>query len=497
MSEKAQSHAAGGLLAALVPAGVLRQPEVALTTGIWWVLGLEGAGGALDPLITRKGLEPIPGGRWYTEVVGHGGRSDLEYEWGDPAKTRVLVEAKIGHTLTVEQVAGYAVRLADDGGLLVVLAPAARRAEALDVVARCRSMVGDHVRFDVWTYDDVLQQLETALPLSGDVAQLRGLVQAHAATDRDPLRPQDLVEGSRPRRDDIWWIVDRASFGLGGSRLPSGADWNLEQRRYLPVGPYDVSLAVGVGVKGRPVDPARPWAWLRLSGSDGYRRMAHRVLRQLLPTAQWDGDETWAPLPLEPGIYGSEAAERLRAWLEWLTDELAGAISAEVERELRDLEEIEPSLVHSVLGMEPMAADDLTTASDRRRDDLWVLLTEAARPLYPDRMYPRLTNDPDYALVRYVPVPTSDSHVATCLGPTYGDVPRPQAWLRVHRSTKNAEIGHAVLRQLAGDRVVEDPHGWAVPADIPADAEGPSMLAAVHAQLREIVTRFAESIAAQ
>lgn len=488
-------HGDGGLLAALVPAGVLRQPEVALTTGIWWVLGLEGAAGALDPLIERAGVRPTPGGRWYTEVRGDGGRSDLEYEWGDPARTRVLVEAKIGHTLTPEQVAGYATRLPPDDGMLVVLTPASRRAEAVDVVERCRSMVGSQVRFDVWTYDDVLRHLEAALPGNGDVAQLRGLVRAHSATDREPLRSEDLLEGSHSRRDDIWWIVDQASFGIAGSRLPAGSDWSLEQRRYLPLD--QVSVAVGVGRKGGVPDARRPWAWLRLSGSDGYRRISHRALPNIRPGTAWDGNETWLPLPIETGVHGSTAAALLRGWLETLLAELEAEVRAEAQHALQEVQHLDPSLTQAVLGMGPMTAEDLTRSSEGRREDLWLLLSEAARPLYPGRMYPSLTHDPDYELVRYVPIPASESHVATCLGPKPAHDGIPWAWLRVHQATKNADIGRDVLVGLAGSRVIQDPHGWAVPVDIPVGVEGPAMLAAVHDQLRVLVARYAEAIVAR
>lgn len=489
-------HLPGGLLAALVPAGVLRQPEVALTTGIWWVLGMDGAVGALDPLIARNGLAPEPGGRWRTEVVGDGGRSDLEYAWGNPPRTHVLIEAKIGHTLTPEQVVGYADRLPTGGGLLVVLAPAARRAEALGIVARCRDMTTRTVSLDVWTYDDVLAALEAALPASGDVAQLRGLVRAHNATDVEPFDDEDLLEPHDARRDDVWWVVDHASFGVHGTRMPSGSDWSLHRRRYLPVGQYDVALAVGVGRKGPLEGESRPWAWLRLTGGDGYGRIARRALVRIRPDAQDVADETWLPLDVETGVHGSVAAERLRVRLESFVDELAAAMTTEVERELHDARDLDRSLAHTVLGIAPMSERDLLAASDARHADLWTLLTEASRPLYRERLYPRVAQDPDYVHVRYIPVPASDAFVATCLLPREHDVATPAAWLRIHRSTRHAEIGRQVLARLAPGRVTEDPHGWAAPVRIPVGADGPAMLAAVHQQISELVDAYAEAIVA-
>lgn len=156
-----------GLLAALVPFGVLVQPEVAVTRSICWLLGLEGAAGGLDRLVRNGGVEPESGGFWLTEVVGEEpGRTDLEYRWGDPPTTRVVVEAKLGHTLTVDQIEGYATeRLNDASSLLVVLVPEVRRKEGEGVVDAYRVKHPDEsVEAALWTYDDVLGELEAHLP---------------------------------------------------------------------------------------------------------------------------------------------------------------------------------------------------------------------------------------------------------------------------------------------------------------------------------------------
>ncbi|MFC6238038.1 hypothetical protein [Longivirga aurantiaca] len=485
---------AGGLLAALVPFGVLRQPEVALTTGICWVLGLDGAAGALDALIARSGITPDSAGRWRGEVVGDGGRSDLEYAWGDPPTTRVIVEAKIGHSLTPEQLVGYADRLPDTGGLLVVLAPAARRAEALEVVARCRDLTAGPATFAVWTYDEVLERLEAALPHSGDVAQLRGLVQAHNATDIDPFLPDELLEANASRREDVWWVVDHASFGIRESRQPSGTDWNLLHRRYLPVGNYSAAVAVGVGRKDPGNDPTRPWAWLRVAGASAHGRLARRALASIRPGTEETKDETWLPLRIEPGLYGSQAAERLRSALESLIDDLAAAITVEMEHQLDQARHLDTAMLDGVLGIGPLEANDLLAGSERRHEDIWTLLTEASRPLYPDRIYPVQTSDEDYERVRYMRVGASEAHIATCLLRRGRNDSAPAAWLRVHRSTSHAEIGRRVLEELAPGQVVDDPNGWAVPVRIPTGVGGPAMLAEVHAQISELFTRFAASI---
>jgi hypothetical protein len=69
---------------------------------------------------------------------------------------RVVVEAKIGHVLTVDQIAGYADRLRGDAGLLVVLVPEGRRLEGEQVIREYRDRHPDgRVRVDVWTFDEV------------------------------------------------------------------------------------------------------------------------------------------------------------------------------------------------------------------------------------------------------------------------------------------------------------------------------------------------------
>jgi hypothetical protein len=95
-------------------------------------------------LVRRNGIEPDINGYWLTEVVGEGlGRTDLEYRWGDPSENRVVAEGRIGHVLTVDQIAGYADRLRGDAGLLVVLVPEARRLEGAQVVREYRDFDSD------------------------------------------------------------------------------------------------------------------------------------------------------------------------------------------------------------------------------------------------------------------------------------------------------------------------------------------------------------------
>jgi hypothetical protein len=474
---------------------VLRQPEVAVTTAIWWVLGLEGASSALDSLVARTPVEP-GAGQWRQEVRGDdGGRTDLEYLWGEPLQTRVVVEAKLGHLLTPEQVSGYAGRFGEDGGLLVVLAPASRRSESWRVIDVCRETLRDApVAFDVWTYDEVIAALEAALPDSADVAQLSGLVRAHDALDVAPLSAADLLEGNLARFEDVWRVVDGSSFGIGGTRWPSGADTTLARRRYVTIGTYAVGLAVGVGRRPEATaGESRPWAWIRLGGTDSFARVARRALSDLRPdSVTFDGTDSWLPLEIPTGVYGSDAVDQLRADLTGLVDELRVAMAEAIEQDMAALALDDRDSATAVLGMLPMASEDLLTTSNHRRDDIWTLLTEASRGFYDGKLWPMLSNDPDYELLRYLPIRPYGANLATCLGPRaatgHDGVPRRWAWLRVHQDTPHAAHAFAALDQVAPGRVEQDPHGRVVALEIPTGVGGPEMLVAIRQQILAAVT---------
>ena len=491
-----------GLLAALVPSGILRQPEVAVTTGIWWLLGLDGASTALDDLVARNHVAPSSG-EWRQELRGaDGGRTDLEYLWGNPLETHVVVEAKLGHLLTPDQVAGYATRFGENGGLLVVLVPASRLTEARRVIDQCRdSLETTPLHFDVWTYDEVMSALDRALPSSPDLAQLNGLVQAHGALDVAPFTEAELLESNATRRGDVWRVVDAASFGIGGTRWPSGSDGSLEQRRYVTVGAYAVGLAAGVGRKPRTEDgTARPWAWIRVGGTDSYGRLARQVLAQRSPDVVTEvGSDSWLPLAIPTGVFGSEAVEQVRADLEALAAELGTAMAEAINQELAHLSPDDQASAARVLGIPPLHTEDLFTDSDTRRDDIY-MVKEAARPLYGGRIWPELTNDPDYQLVRYIPIRPYGANLATVLGPRnesrVDGAPQRWAWLRVHQDTPHAELlGFQALEQVAPGRVERDPHGRVVAIDIPTGVGGPEMLVAIREQIHHAMTQVRRVLA--
>ena len=99
-----------GLLAMLLDKGLLRQPEVILTTSIAWLCQRPDARRAVGQLVgtSAGGLQPGDDATWLAEVrAADGTRTDLECWWGTPSAPRVVVEAKLAALLTPAQVAGY------------------------------------------------------------------------------------------------------------------------------------------------------------------------------------------------------------------------------------------------------------------------------------------------------------------------------------------------------------------------------------------------------
>lgn len=395
------------------------QLEVALTRSINWLLGLDGAAGALDELVRRNDIEPGPNRFWLNEVfAGDGGRTDLEYWWGDPAQTRVVVEAKIGHILTVDQVAGYRGRLGPDGGLLVILVPEARREEARRVAAECRHRFqGEPVLLDVWTYDEVTAALDAHLPGSSDVAQFKGLVRASGALDIFPMSPAELLDDDPTRREDIWRVIDEASFALFGKKLPSGTDASLANRRYVEIEPYPACFAEGAGRSTRLKEGlAQPWAWLRLGPGDSLSHVSQPIIEQHRPgQTQEDQHGLWLPLSLPPHVSGAVMIATVREELE----AIAAAIRDAIDQALRAEATPQPAdwsdSIVKVVGMAPIAPADLLDDSTVLKGDIDLVVREAARGFFTGKVN-RTVSDAEFASNRYIRVTPFDTHIAISVG---------------------------------------------------------------------------------
>ena len=335
----------GELLARLYLRGLLRQPEVAVTEAITWLCSLPGASHALDRLIRDAGLDPIGEIAWYAEVpAADRTRTDIEAWWGEPAVPRVVIEAKLGHILTVEQVAAYVTDLrgrisesqGSREGLVVVLVPEHRHSEAATVLSQMaadpdRVSGGPAIHTAVWSYDQVLDALGATLGAGGDVAQLRGLVEVCAALAIRPIAPADLTMASSARVEDVTRVVDLASEALfGGARtLPSGSDEDFSWRRYIDPVP-GTSIAVGVRrPKSHGNRQPAPWTWIRVHATTGQAAVAGKAITDGWSSAGAYTDaagHTWLPLSVPESVSGASMVEEVTRQAEQVLSAVRSAL---------------------------------------------------------------------------------------------------------------------------------------------------------------------------
>jgi hypothetical protein len=315
----------GGLLAMLFEHGAVRQVEVAVTRSIAWLAAAAG-GHALDELIRQAGVSVPVAVRWMAEVVADDlSRTDIELIDDHTGIPLAVVEAKIGAQLTERQVATYAHDLLrrrgqqQPPGLLVILVPAHRTPEArmiLDsALAETLRSTPSAVRTAVWTYDDVLAALTTALPGSGDLEQLNQLIAAAAAVDVVPLRPDELATCAPAREDDLVRLLDSASNAASAESertLPGGSHVEpFRWRRYVEVVPDSTFLAVGLldqthAGEGR-------WAGMLVHHRTGRAAEASAALRAHFPErAHAVNGHTFIAFRLSPGISGQTLVDAMR-----------------------------------------------------------------------------------------------------------------------------------------------------------------------------------------
>jgi hypothetical protein len=481
----------GRLLATLVSLNTLVQPEVALTRATCFLLGLPNAANAFDDLVARNGLEPRPGGYWLTEVWAEaGGRTDLEYRWGDSPTPQVIVEAKIGHTLDAGQLNAYRSRLGDDG-LLVVLVPITRRREGDAVVAELRSRyehAADRVRVDLWTWDDVATALEAALPPgSPDVAQLRGLIDRTGALDIRPFAEAELLTSDDSRFEDLWTVLDRASFKLGERPLPAQTRGGAFERwRYVEVGVYGAHFVVGIGRRRRT--EAEPWVWAHVSDDAHLARAAHEVIKSYRPDAIRDGDGLAFPLAIEPGYSGFQLTKLVRGELTDIAATIGAGLRVTVEAAPSADRSVDETVLAPLVGMPGFTADDLLDSNRDRRSDIETLVRQVLRQVYGTgrvRFYP---NAP-FVQRTWIQIKPTRSHLSVGIERTDEPIsPQPWAWLTVQAETPDFELVVEALERAFPRRVVAIPNGRGVPLDL---AKGATGVEAFHSVLGQIETAMA------
>ncbi|MGI9825332.1 hypothetical protein [Agromyces sp. Marseille-Q5079] len=252
------------------------------------------------------------------------GRTDIE---GQDVSGRplLIIEAKFGATLTVDQAASYlALQVAESAGQqsgLVLLMPEARIADAAHLMRQAKARVGEVDRATAcisWTQLlDVLMQAtgdeeRGSNSLEADLIQLRALIDARTRFVLEPLGVAAAGEEWQTRRAELVGLVDIATQlladALGVWRGPQVArrDIVFAPSYYLkaagPVPGTYFSLGLHSGFASEGLTPM----WLRFHKLTGERRAVKRI-RELLgdtlrfgPVLRHDGGHLWVPIALDP-----------------------------------------------------------------------------------------------------------------------------------------------------------------------------------------------------
>jgi|GEM_PF-6290436 len=489
------SSVPGRLLATLLSQNNLVQPEVALTRATCFLLGLPGGANALDALVVRGGIDPEPGGYWRTEVRGDGGgRTDLEYRWGNLSTLRVIVEAKIGHTLDPDQVNAYRSRLGVEG-LLVVLVPIARRREGEGVVEELRreyAQAGDRVQVALWTWDEVASALESALHGEPDVVQLRGLIDAAGALDILPFDESQLSTSDVSRFEDLWTVLDRASWRLFDHSYRSLSGGSFQNYRYVAVGEYDAEFIVGIGRQART--EAEPWVWARIPDDTHLGGASQEAIKKHRPDAVRDGAGLAFPLLLEPGLSGAELTDSLRKQLEEIAIQIKEGLRDSMEAlNLADVPADEKVLT-PLIGMPPFSSTDLLDSSPERRRDVEILARQVGRHILQGGRLTIRSSAP-FAQQYWIQVQPYMTHLSVGIERKDNPgSPQPWGWLFLHKATSRAEVAYRALEQAFPGEVVELPEGWGLPLNIPEGASGVEAFIAVVSQVEKAKAALREAL---
>lgn len=160
----------------------------------------------------------------------------------------------------------------------------------------------------LWTWDEVAAALESALPDSHDVIQLRGLIDVAGAPDILPFDEPELRTSDASRFEDLWKILDRASWRLFDRPYRMLSDGRgFERYRYVTVDAFDAEFVVGIGRQRRT--EAEPWVWVRIPDDVHLGIAQQEAIKRHRADVVRDGEGLAFPLQLEPGLSGVELAQ--------------------------------------------------------------------------------------------------------------------------------------------------------------------------------------------
>ena len=281
------------------------------------------------------------------------GRPDLEGQ-DSLGRPLLVVEAKFGAALTVDQVRAY---LSDQHGrlvgevrgALVLLVPSYRKPEAEAVLralenqaddpnASTPSMATAVVTWDEWL--GVWNEAAHELPppeqdaVLCDLAQLRGLCAAMVALDVPPLGLAATGREFHAREPDLHRLIVEvtARFRPASGRLiPIGTEPEFSYyRRYIPGGLADPNCYCAVGVVGGLASEGRTPFWLRYHRkTSSFREVADRIMAsRLAADARGDGGHIWLPLRVSEDRSGAAIIDELADGIETIRAVAAGSGSA-------------------------------------------------------------------------------------------------------------------------------------------------------------------------
>lgn len=322
------------LLGYLTSRRVIREVEVAATTGLSWILGRypEVASRLHANLKQQHAVSTDGIVQWHAEhPTDDGGRADLAAVGADRA-VLVRVEAKFGARLETSQLTSY-LHVASSSRLVpvVVIYPHSRHIEVEGKLKDVRQSEPDAVLVPM-TWDAIIETLLSDLPegpARADVEQLRSLATAAQSFDVPPFPPGVAGEALAKRDDDVQAIAE------GASRLANevGDVWpyrnlspGLDRGRYFALGDGPTNGAVGVRV-GWVVDHPTEPIWLRFhSRTKGFSRvLAAWTERQDHFGGDQEHGHLFIPLHLPRDVGGERMVDLLQEQIKRICEQLIGA----------------------------------------------------------------------------------------------------------------------------------------------------------------------------
>jgi hypothetical protein len=324
-------------------ASFYKQGEVLCTQGLAYLLQHSDASRALATQITKlTGVSLDDQLSWRAEAQQEGdrGRPDLEARTADKVPV-VKVEAKLGAPFDSEQFKSYADDLvARSGGVLIVLVPRLRVAEATESVSKAFQLTGsglwrlvDHptTKVTVISWEGVLAALLDipSEPLHSEVVQFEAMYRVLCGSHIEPLASRDELIAWRDREGVFVNLVDRVTRHLAaGTKLlplhvrslehePEGLVAKGYQLRYVcrPLGAYQPCFSIGVRDPFKDHDTP---IWLRFHRETPQFSVIRSNIEASPISARIveSGGHIWIPLSVPVGADGEQMVETLIAQAE-------------------------------------------------------------------------------------------------------------------------------------------------------------------------------------